>query len=113
MSHVANWSQEKFSFSGTAAALGALTDIQRYTDISFQVTGLTVETITIQLSYDGGQTWSTTNLAVIPITGAAAVTTIPAVAAEYYARIPACTQLRFTKSATTDPAVIKGCLRWA
>lgn len=100
---------------GTLSAVGtAVGDLptDKHTELAFTVTGLTAETLQILVSCDNGVTYSTSALGVTPITGAAAVTTIPSTSgAGYMVRLPACTDVRFVKSAGAETVTIKYALR--
>jgi hypothetical protein len=93
--------------SATVAAVGTLA-VGRYNKIGFSVTGLSTETLTIQMSFDGGATWTTGNsLGVTPVTGAAVITTVPSTSAcGYYANLPPCTHIKFVKSAAAQTVSI-------
>ena len=98
--------------SATVAAVGTL-EVRRFNEIAFTHTGMTSETLTIQISCDNGMTWSTANtLGCFPITGAAVVTTIPTTAAMgYTAKLPPCTHIKFVKSGTAQTVSISYTLR--
>lgn len=102
----------QFRWTSTAAALGLATtgyDCRFARSISFTVTGLTGETIGLLVSHDGGATWSAALRPYIATTGAlAAASTLGN--GTYYMDIAA-ERYKFTKSSTSETAVISGTLR--
>ena len=116
MSHVANFSQQSGSFpAGTAAAIGTVPLSTMWTELTFSVSATTTETVTVQISNDGGTTWSTNALGFASITTPTTyIAAAPAAtAASYVVRLPPCTAVKFVKSGAADTVTVKVTLRWA
>lgn len=94
------------ALSGTVAALGTCQPVNRYNRLTVHITGLTSETISATISVDGGTTFSTTLLAFGLISTPATQTVTALTNATYVCTLPPCAAVKFTKSSTTDPAVL-------
>ena len=96
----------------TTAALGVISDCQRYNRICFSISGLTTETVTVTLSYDyssntGTGTFEAQTLRPTDMsTGALAAANLLGNGTYLFVNTP-WRALKFTKSNTVEPATIR------
>lgn len=97
--------------SGTAAAVGTL-DVTAFNELALDITTLSAETISVYPSFDGGTTFSTIKLAFAVIITPATCTVVDLTNTCYQATyFPACTHVKFVKSAAVGPVLIHWTLR--
>lgn len=102
---MSNLAMRGTSFSATAAAVGTVANLEGCKCLAVQITGLATETIGMSLSMDG----ATFTSAIKPMdatTGAVAAAATLGNGYYYLNNVPLA-YVKFTKSATTDPAVVK------
>lgn len=93
--------------TGTATAMGTI-PADRWNSLSIIISGLATENIQLQISPDGGVTWSGS----ISMKSIAGTLTTPLTNAAWYLEVlPPCTHVRFVKSAGVDNTTIRYCFR--
>jgi hypothetical protein len=91
----------------SSATVGDLS-VKRFNRLAMVITTLNGETISVYPSFDNGTTFSPSKLAFALITTPATCTVVDLTNATYQATyMPACTHLRFVKSAGTNPVLIQ------
>lgn len=91
----------------TGAAVGDIS-VKRFNRIAIDITTLNGETISVYPSFDNGASYSTIKMAWAVISTPATCTVVDLTNTSYQATyMPACTHLRFTKSAATNGVLIK------
>lgn len=94
-------------YTGTVQAISGPLDMRKYKRLAFNISGLTVETISLDISFDGN-TWFSGMMPTLLTTNANAASTALANGTYSFGggNLP-CAFVRFTKSSTTENATVR------